>query len=129
VNLLSLLLPSTQVFTNDAFYASNHRVLKSSGIERYSRAFFFNPSFKADIAPSPGLTIAGVLPEGSGFSPMCVLWGGQGAGAKDLRKGGATPRSFFLHPSFKAYAASMRVMTKPGLTYAADDCSLRVVCG
>lgn len=47
-----------QVFTNDAFYASNHRVLKSSGIERYSRAFFFNPSFKADIAPSPGLTIA-----------------------------------------------------------------------
>lgn len=48
-----------QVFTNDAFYASNHRVLKSVGVERYSRAFFFNPSFKADITPSPQLTIAG----------------------------------------------------------------------
>jgi isopenicillin N synthase-like dioxygenase len=52
-------LPCMQVFTNDAFYASNHRVLKSVGRERYSRAFFFNPSFKADIAPSPELTIAG----------------------------------------------------------------------
>jgi isopenicillin N synthase-like dioxygenase len=60
--LLLLLLPvpcGLQVFTNDAFYASNHRVLKSVGVERYSRAFFFNPSFKADIAPSPQLTIAG----------------------------------------------------------------------
>jgi isopenicillin N synthase-like dioxygenase len=47
---------AVQVFTNDAFYASNHRVLKSVSSERYSRAYFFNPSFKADIAPSPGLT-------------------------------------------------------------------------
>jgi isopenicillin N synthase-like dioxygenase len=31
-------------------------VLKSVSSERYSRAYFFNPSFKADIAPSPGLT-------------------------------------------------------------------------
>lgn len=50
------MLPA-QVFTNDAFYASNHRVLKSCGTERYSRAYFFNPSYKADIAPSPELSI------------------------------------------------------------------------
>lgn len=51
-------LRGLQVFTNDAFFASNHRVLKSTGVERYSRAYFFNPSFKADITPSRDLTIA-----------------------------------------------------------------------
>eukprot|EP00879_Flechtneria_rotunda_P009471 GHRR01009914.1.p1 GENE.GHRR01009914.1~~GHRR01009914.1.p1 ORF type:complete len:398 (+),score=78.90 GHRR01009914.1:2576-3769(+) len=41
-----------QVFTNDRFYASNHRVLQSELSPRYSRAFFFNPSHGANIEPS-----------------------------------------------------------------------------
>lgn len=61
-HLLGIVCPcrlcGLQVFTNDAFFASNHRVLKSTAMERYSRAYFFNPSFKADITPSRDLTIA-----------------------------------------------------------------------
>lgn len=59
-----------QVFTNDAFFASNHRVLKSTAMERYSRAYFFNPSFKADITPSRDLTIASREPH---YRP--INWG------------------------------------------------------
>jgi hypothetical protein len=40
-----------QVATNDKFFASNHRVLQSSTRERFSRAFFFNPSHSVDIQP------------------------------------------------------------------------------
>lgn len=45
-----------QVLTNDLFVASNHRVLQSTSRERYSRAFFFNPMYTADIEPLQSLT-------------------------------------------------------------------------
>lgn len=51
-----------QVLTNDGFLASNHRVLQSSTHDRYSRAFFWNPVYNADIQPLPSLVDAqGVL--------------------------------------------------------------------
>lgn len=49
--LCCILQDMAQVLTNDKFFASNHRVLQSSGRDRYSRAFFFNPSHSADIQP------------------------------------------------------------------------------
>lgn len=47
-----------QVLSNDHFVASDHRVLKSSTHDRYSRAFFFNPRVRADIQPLPSLAAA-----------------------------------------------------------------------
>lgn len=40
-----------QVLSNDRFVAANHRVLASTTRERFSRAFFFNPSADAVIEP------------------------------------------------------------------------------
>jgi len=48
-----------QVLTNDVFVASNHRVLRSTAHDRYSRAFFFNPVYSADIQPLPSLAASG----------------------------------------------------------------------
>lgn len=70
-----------QVFSNDAFYASNHRVLRSVGAERYSRAYFFNPSAQASIAPRTDLAIAGacnfgaILIKGGGPVDAAVMLG------------------------------------------------------
>jgi isopenicillin N synthase-like dioxygenase len=51
-----------QVATNDKFFASNHRVLQSSVRERYSRAFFFNPSHSVDIKPLQVEAVGGGSP-------------------------------------------------------------------
>lgn len=51
-----------QIFSNDALYASEHRVLQSVHAVRYSRAFFFNPSAAALIAPRTDLAAADKVP-------------------------------------------------------------------
>ncbi|MEZ5558681.1 MAG: 2OG-Fe(II) oxygenase family protein [Pseudomonadales bacterium] len=43
-----------QVWSNDRYRAPLHRVLASARAERYSAAFFFNPSYAHDYAPVPG---------------------------------------------------------------------------
>ncbi|RLN56901.1 hypothetical protein BBP00_00007773 [Phytophthora kernoviae] len=40
-----------QVWSNDQFVAPLHRVLASSGAERFSAPFFYNPSYKALVEP------------------------------------------------------------------------------
>ncbi|KAG7397958.1 Envelope glycoprotein [Phytophthora boehmeriae] len=40
-----------QVWSNDQFVAPLHRVLASSGAERFSAPFFYNPSYKAQVGP------------------------------------------------------------------------------
>jgi isopenicillin N synthase-like dioxygenase len=44
-----------QVWSNDRYRAPLHRVLANSERERYSAAFFFNPSYETDYAPLPPL--------------------------------------------------------------------------
>ncbi|KAJ1456544.1 hypothetical protein M885DRAFT_517325 [Pelagophyceae sp. CCMP2097] len=44
-----------QVLSNGRYKAPEHRVLASAIRERYSAPFFYNPSFKAIIAPRPPL--------------------------------------------------------------------------
>jgi len=40
-----------QIWSNDLFKAPLHRVQANSSKERYSAPFFFNPAYKADVAP------------------------------------------------------------------------------
>ncbi len=40
-----------QVWSNDRYQAPLHRVIASSDLERYSAAYFFNPSYEANYAP------------------------------------------------------------------------------
>ena len=64
-----------QVLTNDVFVASNHRVLRSTAHDRYSRAFFFNPVYSADIQPLPSLAASECLRgEGSGVGFLFQKW-------------------------------------------------------
>ena len=42
-----------QVWSNDAYHAALHRVLVQPHAERYSAAFFLNPSYGAEYAPLP----------------------------------------------------------------------------
>jgi len=44
-----------QVWSNDRYTAPVHRVLASATAERYSAPFFYNPSYRADYAPLPGV--------------------------------------------------------------------------
>ncbi len=44
-----------QVWSNDRYKAPLHRVVANSQFERYSAAFFFNPSYAANYAPLPGV--------------------------------------------------------------------------
>ncbi|MFU8815791.1 MAG: isopenicillin N synthase family dioxygenase [Pseudomonadales bacterium] len=43
-----------QVWSNDRYPAALHRVIASPARERFSAAFFFNPSYAADYAPLAG---------------------------------------------------------------------------
>lgn len=40
-----------QVWSNKRFKAAEHRVIASKSIERYSAAFFFNPSYDTIVRP------------------------------------------------------------------------------
>jgi len=42
-----------QVWSNDRYRASLHRVVASAAAERYSAPFFFNPAYATDYAPLP----------------------------------------------------------------------------
>ena len=42
-----------QVWSNDVYRASLHRVTANAMAERYSAPFFFNPSYRTDYAPLP----------------------------------------------------------------------------
>jgi len=42
-----------QVWSNDRYRASLHRVVASAGAERFSAPFFFNPAYETDYAPLP----------------------------------------------------------------------------
>ena len=44
-----------QVWSNDRYKAPLHRVVANSHLERYSAAFFFNPSYEANYAPLPSV--------------------------------------------------------------------------
>ena len=44
-----------QVWSNDRYKAPLHRVVANSHCERYSAAFFFNPSYEANYAPLPSV--------------------------------------------------------------------------
>ena len=44
-----------QVWSNDRYKAPLHRVVTNSHFERYSAAFFFNPSYEANYAPLPSV--------------------------------------------------------------------------
>ena len=48
-----------QVWSNDRFRAPLHRVLASRDAQRFSAAFFFNPSYDCNYAPLPGQPGAG----------------------------------------------------------------------
>ena len=43
-----------QVWSNDRYRASLHRVVASAAAERFSAPFFFNPAYATDYAPLPG---------------------------------------------------------------------------
>ena len=43
-----------QRWTNDTYTATTHRVINTSGKERYSMPFFFDADYHAEIAPVPG---------------------------------------------------------------------------
>ncbi|MGE0621710.1 MAG: isopenicillin N synthase family dioxygenase [Pseudomonadales bacterium] len=47
-----------QVWSNDRYAAPLHRVLASAAAERYSAPFFYNPSYRTDYAPLPGVVDA-----------------------------------------------------------------------
>jgi isopenicillin N synthase-like dioxygenase len=40
-----------QVWSNDAYRAPLHRVLAMDAVERYSLPFFYNPAYRAAVAP------------------------------------------------------------------------------
>ena len=40
-----------QVWSNDEYRAALHRVAAMEELERYSIPFFYNPSYKAQVAP------------------------------------------------------------------------------
>lgn len=61
-----------QVLSNDHFVASDHRVLQSSSHDRFSRAFFFNPAYKADIQPLPSLVAADGALRGTARRWLCT---------------------------------------------------------
>ena len=44
-----------QVWSNNQYQAALHRVLASSGKERYSAPFFFNPTYVSNYAPLPSV--------------------------------------------------------------------------
>ena len=44
-----------QVWSNDRYKAPVHRVVANSDFERYSAAFFFNPSYETNYAPLPSV--------------------------------------------------------------------------
>ncbi|TNF85781.1 MAG: hypothetical protein EP301_10030 [Gammaproteobacteria bacterium] len=44
-----------QVWSNDRYPAPVHRVLASADAERFSAPFFYNPSYRVDYAPLPGV--------------------------------------------------------------------------
>lgn len=44
-----------QVWSNDRYKAPLHRVVANSHLERYSAAFFFNPSYETNYAPLPSV--------------------------------------------------------------------------
>ena len=44
-----------QVWSNDTYRAPLHRVLAARDRDRYSAPFFLNPSYRAEVAPLPGL--------------------------------------------------------------------------
>lgn len=44
-----------QVWSNDRYTAPVHRVLASATAERYSAPLFYNPSYRTDYAPLPGV--------------------------------------------------------------------------
>jgi isopenicillin N synthase-like dioxygenase len=50
-----------QVWSNDRYRASLHRVTASAGAERFSAPFFFNPAYSTDYAPLPS-TVDGQHP-------------------------------------------------------------------
>ncbi|MFL2545960.1 MAG: 2OG-Fe(II) oxygenase family protein, partial [Candidatus Rariloculaceae bacterium] len=45
-----------QVWSNDRYKAALHRALVNSEFERYSAAYFYNPSYDATYAPLPGVS-------------------------------------------------------------------------
>ena len=47
-----------QVWSNDRYAAPLHRVLANAHAERYSAAFFYNPSYDCRYAPLPGIVSA-----------------------------------------------------------------------
>jgi isopenicillin N synthase-like dioxygenase len=48
-----------QVWSNDAYHAALHRVLVQPHAERFTAAFFLNPSYGAEYAPLPTMIDAG----------------------------------------------------------------------
>ena len=44
-----------QVWSNDRYTAPLHRVLASAAAERFSAPFFYNPDYRVDYAPLPGV--------------------------------------------------------------------------
>jgi isopenicillin N synthase-like dioxygenase len=47
-----------QVWSNDRYPASLHRVLANRNADRYSAPFFFNPAYRVDYAPLPSAVTA-----------------------------------------------------------------------
>jgi isopenicillin N synthase-like dioxygenase len=50
-----------QVWSNDRYQASLHRVIANASAERFSAPFFFNPAYETDYAPLPS-TVSGRRP-------------------------------------------------------------------
>jgi len=57
-----------QVWSNDAYHAPLHRVLVNRARDRFSAAFFFNPSYSASYAPLPSQCV------GRPASYRRILW-------------------------------------------------------
>jgi isopenicillin N synthase-like dioxygenase len=54
-------------WTNGRFQATPHRVINTSGRERYSMPFFFDPNWDALIEALPGTVVPGDVPK---FAPV-----------------------------------------------------------
>ncbi|MFN3130201.1 isopenicillin N synthase family dioxygenase [Roseibium sp.] len=74
-------------WTNDVYVSTPHRVVNSSGRERYSIAFFLDPNPDAEVSCLPGCVSAGRPPRYAPISGADYLWSRLDATYEHTKKG------------------------------------------